>query len=324
MIILSIIIALLFSAFFSGIETGHYSFDKVRLYYLVENNNKKASLLKNIMEDSQTFIFTILICNNIAVYLGSLYMTKYYGGIMGNHTDFIFGIIPWSAETAATLTLLLPFFFFGEALPKNFFTAHSNILYNLTWLLQILVWLFKPITFPLKMLAKFLTGSDKDFGSELQHLSIHKLCSFMNEGNKTGALSTAQNKMIENLINLKKVNLDSILISIHKIESLAVSATNDEILNFIKKHKINTIPVYQSNPTDIIGVVNFFDIMEILENGNSLESIINEVQEISLNHNLETTFKTMQHYGMDYLKVTEKGEIKGIVKLKDIIKQISN
>ena len=324
MIILSIITALLLSAFFSGIETGHYSFDKVRLYYLVENKNRRASFLKNTMEDSQTFIFTILICNNIAVYLGSLYMTKYYGAIMGNDTEFILGVIPWSAETAATLTLLLPFFFFGEALPKNFFTTHSNILYSFTWLLQILVWIFKPITFPLKMIAKFLTGTDKDFGSELQHLSINKLCSFMNEGNKTGILSTAQNKMIGNLINLKKVKLETIIIPIKKIESLPITATRETILAFVKKHKINTIPVYDSNPTDIVGVVNFFDIMQIIENGNALESIVNKVQEISLNHNLETTFKTIQHYGMDYLKVIENGKIMGIVKLKDIIKIITN
>lgn len=317
-------ISLLFSAFFSGIETGHYSFDKVRLYYLVENKNSKAMFLKNIMEDSQTFIFTILICNNIAVYIGSLYMTKYYGGIMGNNTDFIFGVIPWSAETAATLTLLLPFFFFGEALPKNFFSTHSNILYSLTWLLQILVWFFKPITLPLKILAKFLTGSDKDFGSELQHISINKLCSFMSEGNETGALSTAQNTMIENLINLKEVQLESIIIPIDKIESLPITATKDVLLAFLKKHKINTIPVYSSDPSHIIGVVNFFDVMEIISNEKPLESIINKVEKISLNHNLETTFKTMQYYGMDYLKVMENENIKGVVKLKDIIKKITN
>jgi len=324
MIILIVILALLFSALFSGIETGHYSFDKVRLYYLVEQKNKRANSLKNIMEDSQIFIFTILICNNIAVYLGSLYMTKFYDGIMEGGNDVILGFLPWSAETAATLTLLLPFFFFGEALPKNFFTVHSNLLYGFTWLLKILVWIFKPVTLPLKMLAKFLTGSDKDFGSELQHLSINKLCSFMNEGNKTGVLSTAQNKMIENLINLRKVSLKTIIIPMHKIESLPSSAPSDVILAFIKKHKINTIPIYESNPENIIGVVNFFDIMEILESGNSLKSILNEVEEISSNHNLETTFKTMQHYGMDYLKVTESGKVVGIVKLKDIIKKITN
>ena len=130
--------------------------------------------------------------------------------------------------------------------------------------------------------------------------------------------------MIENLINLKKVNLETIIIPIKKIESLPVTADKETILAFITKHKINTIPVYDLNPTDIIGVVNFFDIIEIIENGNSLESILNKVQEISLNHNLEITFKTMQHYGMDYLKVTENEKVMGIVKLKDIIKQITN
>jgi CBS domain containing-hemolysin-like protein len=324
MIIFSVVIVLFFSAFFSGIETGYYSFDKVRLYYLVEKKDLRANSLKNIMNDSQTFIFTILICNNIAVYLGSLYMTKYYGSVMGEDAVMIFGIIPWSAETAATLTLLLPFFFFGEALPKSFFAAHSDLLYRFTWLLQGVVWLFKPLTLPLKVLSRFLTKSDTDFGSELQNLSLNKLCSFMNEGNKTGALSTAQNNMIENLIHLKKIDLSAILIPIEKIESLPITANKDDLWSFVKRHKINTIPIYDSIPSSIVGVVNFFDVMDIIENGESLKSIISSVEEISISNNLESTFKMMQYYGMDYLKVTKNGNICGVVKLKDIIKKITS
>jgi CBS domain containing-hemolysin-like protein len=251
-------------------------------------------------------------------------MTKYYGRVMGQDGGMVFGVIPWSAETAATLTLLLPFFFFGEALPKSFFTVHSDLLYRFTWLLQGLVLLFKPLTFPLKVLAQFLTKSDTDFGSELQHLSLNKLCSFMNEGNRTGALSTAQNKMIENLIHLKKIDLSAILIPIEKIESLPITAGKEELWSFIKRHKINTIPIYDSTPNNIVGVVNFFDVMDIIDNGEPLKSIIHSVEEISVNHNLETTFKTMQHYGMDYLKVTENGTVCGVVKLKDIIKKITS
>ncbi len=318
-----ITISLLFSAFFSGIETGHYTIDKVNFYYLVEQKDRRAIFLKKVMEDSQVFIFTILICNNIAVYIGSLFMTRYYTVVLGDKVEFLYGFIPWSAETAATITLLLPFFFFGEALPKNFFTSRSNILYSITWPLQIVVWIFKPITVPLKWLAKKLTNSDKDFGSELQNLSINKLCSFMSEGKSKGVISKAQNQMIENLINLRAVKVGEVCLLNEKIESLSLQSTNDEVLEFLHKHKINTILIHDNLSKDFVGSVKFFDLMEMVENDEKIADIMAEINSINLESNLQSAFKTMQYFGVDILKVTHNDSIKGLLKLKDIIKYIT-
>ena len=74
------------------------------------------------------FIYTVLICNNIANYLVSMGVTDLYLSAGLEEPRLILGIVPWTAEIAATLTLMFPLFLFAELGPIDDFDSWRQVL----------------------------------------------------------------------------------------------------------------------------------------------------------------------------------------------------
>ena len=66
LLILTIVIALSFSAFFSGTETGFLSVSRGRILHLAREGSRKAKIVQEAIDDLSTTTTTLLIGNNIA------------------------------------------------------------------------------------------------------------------------------------------------------------------------------------------------------------------------------------------------------------------
>ena len=81
------------------------------------------------------------------IYLLSKQVTEMYlsSGFSADVSGF------WNAENMATLTLMLPLFFFGELFPKNLFRLHADqLMYRCSEVIRIIQWVFIPFTYSLK------------------------------------------------------------------------------------------------------------------------------------------------------------------------------
>ncbi len=322
MIFVIIFICLLFSALFSGSETGYYSINKVKLYYRLENGDKKAKRLHRVMRDSQIFIFTILIGNNLAIYIASEEMTKFFTQTYGSNTDFIWGFIPWSAETMATLALLLPFFFIGELFPKTLFRHKSHILYFLTPVIRVIIFLFYPISVVLKKLVQKLVGESKDFGSELENISVHGLKYFIDSSHKEGAISESQNKIINNLIGLNKTKIEEIGYSSDELPMLDEQSSVVDALKLMKKTRQNYVAV--SRDGELYGIANFFAIMNAKKEDKTIKDIVVKIPTFNLKYDVYKVFYQMQKNDYTIAKITDRRRrMVGVLHLKELTKLIT-
>ena len=71
-----LILFILFSSYFSGIEIAIYCINRVRLQYKVDRGIRSAKIIKRLLEDPQALICTILIGNNIVNYLAAATFTN--------------------------------------------------------------------------------------------------------------------------------------------------------------------------------------------------------------------------------------------------------
>ena len=71
-----LILFILFSSYFSGIEIAIYCINRVRLQYKVDRGIRSARIIKRLLEDPQSLICTILIGNNIMNYLAAATFTN--------------------------------------------------------------------------------------------------------------------------------------------------------------------------------------------------------------------------------------------------------
>ena len=87
--IIVIVLPLLFSAFFSGMEIAYVSSNKIHIEIAKKQNNFLAGVLKKITKRPSKFIATMLVGNNIALVI--------YGFFMG---DLLMKYIPLDGATA--------------------------------------------------------------------------------------------------------------------------------------------------------------------------------------------------------------------------------
>jgi len=107
-----------FSAIFSGVETGIYTLNRVRLTVRAGRSEPSAIILRNELQQPNRLLSTLLIGNNIANYAGSY-------GVAAILNDLGFGI--GQAVAINTVVLIPVLFVFGEVLPKDLFRSHTDV-----------------------------------------------------------------------------------------------------------------------------------------------------------------------------------------------------
>src|SRR5690606_28668247 len=130
--ILIIFIALILSAFFSGMELAFVSSNKIFIEIEKRQENFLAKVLKRLTKKPSKFIATMLVGNNIALvvygfYMGDLIM-NWLLSFQPVESSFInFFILDFSLLTQTVISTLV-ILFTAEFLPKVFFQIYSNTL----------------------------------------------------------------------------------------------------------------------------------------------------------------------------------------------------
>lgn len=318
-------VSFLFSALFSGVETGSYMINRIRLRFRELERRSSAVVLAHLLRNSHIFIFTVLIGNNIAVYLLSREVTHLYLGGGVEEGRVFLGMIPWNAEIAATLSLMFPLFFFAEVGPKNLFHKKADILmYRLAGIMNVLVLLFYPFTWPLRQLFRLLThGLDEEPGREMHRLSSDGLKEYFSEGAKDGLISSYQNRMMDNVTSMHSVPVRGLMTPLKKIPSLPDQATVSDLKRLLARHD-SVFAVLMRNHA-VVGIVSIFSVINRrLGDDELLEPYAEDVLRIQENRNLKSAFYRLRrnpHHSAVILDARKHPV--GFIRLEDIARYIA-
>ena len=134
--LISIILMLLLSAFFSSAETALTTANKIRIQSLAEGGNKRAARVMKITADMPKMLSAILVGNNIVLVVYGLKMADLLTPLF-SFTDNQF-VITLLQTIIATIIVL----FTGEFLPKTLFRINPNSwLRAFSWLVFLFSWL---------------------------------------------------------------------------------------------------------------------------------------------------------------------------------------
>ena len=108
-LIISIVILIIFSAFFSATETAFSTYNKIKMKNEASSGNKRAQTVLYLSEDYDRLLSTILIGNNIvniaSTTLSTILFTQLFGGAKG--------------PTLSTVVMTVLVLIFGEISPKS-------------------------------------------------------------------------------------------------------------------------------------------------------------------------------------------------------------
>ncbi|MCC6680387.1 MAG: DUF21 domain-containing protein [Phycisphaeraceae bacterium] len=117
------------SALYSGLETGAYRLNRVRLAVLDHQGHSGARRLRRMIEHPTALLTTLLLGNNLMNQLGAASLTAMLE---------LRGLSTLQILVFTTLIVTPLLFIFGETLPKDLFAAYADrLMYRLTWPLMI-------------------------------------------------------------------------------------------------------------------------------------------------------------------------------------------
>lgn len=267
--ILIIVLSLLFSAFFSGMEIAYVSANKIHIEIEKKQNNFLATILKKITKRPSKFIATMLVGNNIALVV--------YGFFMGDvlmralPIDGIAGLL--LQTVISTIIILLT----AEFLPKVFFQIYANQLVKIFALPGYLFYvLFSVISeFIIWISDLVLKVFFKTEGDAVQ-LSFSKvelgnyITEQMESFEQRDELDT-EIQIFQNALEFSEVKAREVMIPRTEIIAVDVETTPKELGKIFTETGLSKILVYKDNIDDIMGYVHSF---ELFKNPSTIKKVL--------------------------------------------------
>lgn len=311
--IITIVVLLFFSMFFSASETAFSSANKIKLKNMADNDNEKASLVLKLNERYDRLITTILVGNNIANIAMTAVVT-------------VLCVELWGAKlgsTIATVATTLVILIVGEISPKILAREYATDLsIFLAPALKFVMIILTPITTVfngLKLILQKLFGSNEDKG-----FSEDELLTIVEEAEAGGAIGIEQSELITNAIEFNDVEAIDVLTPRVDIIALERGIPIAEIKKIFRESGLSRLPVYEDDLDHIIGVLNLKDFYNNnLKTIRAVDEYIKPVAYVAESIKASVLLRKMQlkktHIA---IVVDEYGGTTGLVTLEDIIEEI--
>lgn len=316
-----ILITIIFSAFFSGMEIAYISSNKLRLELDLKQDTYTARILSLFSENPGQYIVTMLIGNNIALVIYGILMAALLDPALQNYFHSETGILIVQTIVSTLIILVL-----AEFLPKAVFRLKSNEF--LRWF-GVPVWLFYYTFYPVSRFTIALSNFilrvffrvknpgqpiNQVFGkTDLQHL--------VEESEPVSEKDEAQSlKLFQNALEFSKIKLRECMIPRTEIIALEKSASVEEIRNTFIETGLSKILIYEESIDHIIG---FISIKDFFKDPPSLEKVLHPlpiVPETMSASRLLSMF--VEENKSIALVVDEFGGTSGIVTIEDILEEI--
>ena len=320
-IILYILISLILSAFFSGMELAFVSSNKLRFELEKKQKNISSGILTIFFNHPQQFISTMLVGNNISLVVYGMLMADLLEPALSSLQNQF--LITFFQTIIATIIVL----FTGEFLPKTIFRINPNFwLKSFAFILLLFYSLLYPVavfsTWLSQLILKMICTNPDDAASEtvFSRIDLSYLVQESVEGNiKTGYLDS-EVKFFQNALDFSKVKLRDCSVPRTEIVALNID-TNVEVLKqtFIETG-YSKIPVYKGDIDNIIGYIHSSEMFEHQKDWREHLRQIPIVPENMSAHKLMKLF--MQQKISIAVVVDEHGGTDGIITLEDIFEEI--
>ena len=328
--IVIIIILTGINAFFSSAEMAIVSLNKNKLKILIEDGNKKAILLDNLLQEPSKFLSTIQVGITLAGFFASASAATGLSQYLSNALQPL--NIPYSNQISMILiTFLLSYItlVFGELIPKRIALRNSEkIALSSIGVVVFISKLFSPfvkfLTFSTNLVLTILKMKEDNIEEKV---SKEELRSLVEVGKEHGVINETEQEMIENIIEFDEKIAREIMIPRTKVFLIDKNISIHELFENKEIGKYSRIPVYENEADNIIGILMVKDLMiEAYKKGFDNIKISDLVQEayfVPETKNVNELFNEMQLEKKHItILIDEYGGFSGIVTLEDLIEEV--
>lgn len=318
-----ILISLLLSAFFSGMEIAFLSSNKFRLELEKKQGTFTSKITSVFTKNPGQYIATMLVGNNIALVIYGITMAI----ILEPHVRKFAGseVSVFILQTLiATILILIT----AEFIPKAIFRLKPNLILN-TLSLPVMVFyiLFYPVSKSIiwigNLLMKYVFGTDVSNGDnknvfgkiDLDHFIKENQNEFKEEDNLKHDI-----KLFQNALDFSTVKLRECMIPRPEIIAFDIDTPLEEVKQTFIETGYARILIYKNSIDNITGYINSKDFFKNPENIRSMLKHIIIVPETMVAHKLLSLF--IKEKKSVAVVVDEFGGTAGMVTIEDVMEEI--
>jgi len=313
--IIIIIVLLMLSAFFSSAETAFTTINKIHIRSLVEDGNKRAKKVADLLEHSGKLLSAVLIGNTIVNISASAIVTTFVINSFGS-----------AATGIATGILTLLVLIFGEIAPKTAATIHAEkIALSYAKSISFVMFVLTPIIFIINKLSKYALKFFRiDSAKKKKLMTEDELRTIVTVGHEDGIIESEERRIINNLFDFGDSQAKDIMIPRIDMTLASVDSTYDEILEIFRSEKYTRIPIYEETVDNVIGIINVKDLL--LFDSRDAFHIRGILREPYFTYEYKNTSELLAELRKTSNNITividEYGSTVGMITLEDLLEEI--
>ena len=321
-LIIWLLVSMLFSAFFSGMEIAFVSSNRLRAEMDRDKNRFSQRIIKIFYQHPNNFVSTMLVGNNISLVIYGILFAKLFDSTL--FEPFSDG----ARVTCDTLLSTLVVLFTGEFLPKSIFKNNPNTLLTV---FAVPAWICYVVLYPISRFATLLSkgllrlvgirmksaGEEKEFTKvDLDYLVQDSIDNANNEDEIEEEV-----KIFQNALDFSETKIRDCMVPRTEIDAVEDTSTIEQLKQMFIESGHSKILVFHEDIDHVIGYVHSSD---MFHNPTDLAGIIREISfvpETMLASKLMA--QLMQQKRSLAVVIDEFGGTSGLVSLEDIMEEIT-
>ena len=324
-----IIVSLILSAFFSGMEIAYVSANKIHIEIEKKQDDFLAKILSKLTAKPSKFIATMLIGNNIALVIYGFFMgdllVKWFVSLVGNYPFLKYLLTDLSLLSQTIISTLL-ILFTAEFLPKVFFQIYSNTLIKVlafpaylfyllfTFISDFVLWISDFV------LKKFFKTEGDQVQLAFSKVELGHYISEQMESVEAHDNIDTEIQIFQNALEFVEVKAREVMIPRTEIMALEINDTVSNLSTLFTETGMSKILIYKDTIDDIVGYAHAF---ELFKNPKTIKAMVLPVEFVPetmlANDILNILIKKRKSIAV---VLDEYGGTSGIMTVEDIVEEL--
>ncbi len=328
--IIIIVVSLLLSAFFSGMEIAYVSSNKIHIEIEKKQNDFIAKILTKLTKKPSKFMATMLIGNNIALVIYGFFMgdvlVSWFQTLLPSQSAFVNAALTDFNLLSQTIISTIIILITAEFLPKVFFQIYSNMFikffavpaYFFYWLFSLIsnfvMWITDVI------LRKFFKTEGDNVQLAFTKIELGNYISEQMESVDENEEVDSEIQIFQNALEFSEVKAREVMVPRTEITAVELHENPKVLSSIFTETGYTKILIYKDTIDDILGYVHSF---ELFKKPKTIKSIILPVEFVPETMLIKDILNNLIKKRKSIAVVLDEyGGTSGILTVEDIVEEL--
>lgn len=322
LLLLSCIVLLLFSAYFSATESAFAGVNRVRVKSLADNGDRRAKAALKISENFDKALTAILVGNNIVnivcASVATILAIRIIGGVAsGEQTG-----LNASLTTVTTLITTVLIFLFGEMIPKSLANADNDgLAIRLAPSLRVVMAILTPLTaifLGISHLTRRICGGDSE-----PTMTEDELSTIIETVEEEGVIDEEQSDLLQSALEFSSTTVADVLTLWDDVSYVRLGAPAVETLELIRNTRHSRLPVLDGE--EVVGILLIRNYLKsyITTGSADVRSLMTKPSFVRLDAVIDELLEQMSRNKCYLSVVRDKNDkVIGVVTIEDFLEEL--